>query len=796
MAEAISIPSPSLFLGSSPDPNTRNTPVRRPPRRSHIQSSNPPLQHSESNGITKRKQSKSRNGCITCKAKRLKCDETKPSCQQCARRSVTCGGYKKDFKWRPFEEASFTGKASSAKNRKAAASSPVSTHVSSTGSTPKSVSQPLSSQESLQNAFMHPHGLLPSALHNPPMTSFEASYSPETDICVLPQHSSYTTAPHPLSSGDSFDQTLLDSNSVYEPSSADFRRTRTTAPSSISSGQSPRLVDLLLPETDLHAPPEEYVSYRAQYPESFYQPTSYTPANELVEDEDIEEIPRDFSSDHESLVIRLPSLSPSPSNSSSSSSESVYFPMLTLPQFPMNSPEMLTRRFDRDTCGILSVKDGPTENPWRTLIWPLARDCPALYYAIASMTSFHQSKDSAQLRMQGIAHMSTAIQILASGLENMRYEAAISTTLVLAFSESWDQHISTGINHIKGAKLLLDRELARHNLVPLRGEERTRLQFLCNTWIYMNVIARLTSSDNDQSDDFDAVSEMLCSNDEEYTELDPLMGCANTLFPIIGRVANLVHKVRNMDSNSPSIISQALQLKTQLETWVPPAHIEDPEDETTSPHDSERTAIAYQYATLLYLHQAVPEIPSLSSSELAKKVMCELATVEPRSRAIIVQIFPLMAAGSEAVAEDREWVRNRWEMMSARMKIGVIDRCADVTKEVWKRRDDAFQHATYQEDTLNEPFMPNRLKRDFSLMSEGVGDGDEFSWGDLGNKRLALSRPIAFDSPQPLTVKAEYGESRRRSISTTEALDPDLTVKGRLHWLGVMKDWGWEILLG
>lgn len=49
-------------------------------------------------------------GCITCKSKRLKCDETKPTCQQCRKRSVPCGGYKKDFKWRPFEEATFTNK--------------------------------------------------------------------------------------------------------------------------------------------------------------------------------------------------------------------------------------------------------------------------------------------------------------------------------------------------------------------------------------------------------------------------------------------------------------------------------------------------------------------------------------------------------------------------------------------------------------------------------------------------------------------------------------------------------------
>lgn len=49
-----------------------------------------------------------RPGCLTCKAKRLKCDETKPSCHQCERRKVECGGYKKDFKWRPFEETTLS----------------------------------------------------------------------------------------------------------------------------------------------------------------------------------------------------------------------------------------------------------------------------------------------------------------------------------------------------------------------------------------------------------------------------------------------------------------------------------------------------------------------------------------------------------------------------------------------------------------------------------------------------------------------------------------------------------------
>ncbi|KAF2223655.1 hypothetical protein BDZ85DRAFT_112389 [Elsinoe ampelina] len=44
------------------------------------------------------KQTKSRGGCQRCKSKRLKCDETKPACDQCSRRGVVCPGYKVEFK--------------------------------------------------------------------------------------------------------------------------------------------------------------------------------------------------------------------------------------------------------------------------------------------------------------------------------------------------------------------------------------------------------------------------------------------------------------------------------------------------------------------------------------------------------------------------------------------------------------------------------------------------------------------------------------------------------------------------
>ena len=57
-------------------------------------------------------------GCVTCKAKRLKCDEGKPTCLKCKKRDVKCEGYKKDWKWRPCETEAFTIKTEAPKPKK------------------------------------------------------------------------------------------------------------------------------------------------------------------------------------------------------------------------------------------------------------------------------------------------------------------------------------------------------------------------------------------------------------------------------------------------------------------------------------------------------------------------------------------------------------------------------------------------------------------------------------------------------------------------------------------------------
>lgn len=571
-----------------------------------------------------------------------------------------------------------------------------------------------------------------------------------------------------------------------------------TTASSFSSGQSPALADLLLPGTDLNAPSPDFMEYPPPQSDVPYQPGGYPlPDHTIDEDEEVEEIVRQPEFNAEAWIMRLPS--PSPSSSSSSSDGSRFDPFHIIYRQPVvhaDSPEMLMLRFDRQTCGILSIKDGPTENPWRTLVWPLARDSPALYHAISSMTAFHTSKERPEMRVEGIEHMRRSIRSLAIGIESMRTDIALATTLVLAFAESWDQHVSTGIEHLRGARALVNQALTRYRHGSLSDDDETTLKFLFNTFVYMDVIARLTSIDNDESNDSDPVLWTPSGFFTANNEIDPLMGCATTLFPLIGRVANLVRRVRKCDCNSVAIISQAMALKSAIEEWTPPQFFEPPEDPTSEITHSLQTAEAYRWATLLYLHQAVPEIPSLSAGQMAKKVLVFLATVPPSSRAIIVQIYPLLAAGCEASSmEDRAWVEDRWAAMAQRMLIGNVDRCWEVIREVWDRRD-AYDVKMVQRDQRRVASRApsgfttpmESMKRKFSFEEQDIVGSLEWSEPFNGGDRKRRATNGEMGMPAPISLH----QLRNQSIDTTSNFEFERTVRGRLHWVGVMKDWHWE----
>ncbi|KAK6454700.1 fungal-specific transcription factor domain-containing protein [Scheffersomyces xylosifermentans] len=284
-------------------------------------------------------------------------------------------------------------------------------------------------------------------------------------------------------------------------------------------------------------------------------------------------------------------------------------------------------------------------------------------------------------------------------------------------------------------------------------------------------------------DNFDSFS-----YNTEY--VDPLLGCAQSLFSIMGRVANLIAKVRKMrrkeaeckniknagsSRNTLKTISQASELKQQLTCWkstITASMVNQSnmyEDNNGNAWDIPSciaTAEAYKFATLIYLHQAVPEIPSPSSHSLAEKIFILLASIPSTSDLSTVHIFPLLVASCEAEqGEEREWCESRWSILSQKMWIGNIDRALQVVKEVWKRKDE---------------YLKKKRRGEFeegSKKAPGAKE-DEDSLRNISTQISGLMSVINNDQ------------------NSTPIDDIRGGISSKLHWSTVMKEWGWEVLLG
>ena len=184
--------------------------------------------------------------------------------------------------------------------------------------------------------------------------------------------------------------------------------------------------------------------------------------------------------------------------------------------FDVSSPEMLIQRFFASTCSIMSIfpvdtMTSPQSNPWQSLIWPMVftGPFPMLYHSILSMACFHGSQEEPSLRQEGMMHMRTSLDLLQKDQAwlSLPIEITLATCISLAFSESWmcwNTSIKSGAGYVRNAKQCIMHALM--NGAQTRTQKR-QLRFLCKTYLYIDVIARLTSVDSDVSNDaFDNIA--------------------------------------------------------------------------------------------------------------------------------------------------------------------------------------------------------------------------------------------------------------------------------------------------
>lgn len=942
---------------------------------------------------------KSRNGCITCKLKRLKCDELKPYCLNCTKKNIKCGGYATRFKWRSFNDG---------KEPHHDLQSATTFVLNSTDETTSSISLPhvpkqhivhepsrlttlvksepsedvraLLLKQHLELASLSVVGkstrdikfdneLLAKGIN--PDTYDDAksakrmrrsfSYTDARSSTTASMHRSYSTSTCNTLEVQSFRDEVRKSGGLESLAEAAVDEMKSKSPIALSHSPMHFEPDSLslshfhqekTPKLVGSVPTPREWTFNGNLPNSSEIPTPHardtmsdlnlTPSltaliNYVFTNDDVNKgadpgamklgglseaplSPLDltvnggnnldmamsppFHNRRGSILKHLghqdsPGAIVRSSNRSSFSPDKLLMEVGDqLSQYEPLSPsiastsslqsllrssenEQILFLFSTYTCGIMSIKAGVAENPWRNVILPLATNYSYLFNSIASMTLFHLAGNSklgdksAGLRSKGYFYMKKCIIELASGLTKMDNnivcenqlpaDIALATCLNLAVSESWDTQTSSGIAHLKGAKSMIHKVISlikqhasnvvsraqlkdgdhrptddvKKKLVLVTDEEWRRieeaaiepasnsgagissvfvprnLQILFNAWIYFEVLSQMTSytfhddkgidlvatitkiihqtqkkrdedsskgskhseqseSPNSDSHELNAIAnhpfglfenfESIFSNNDY---IDPLLGCAQSLFLIMGRVANLISKVCDKRTDKRPVrtslanISTASELRKQLLDWKP--NITPPMDDINSEGQSPNstwdtyscvsTAEAYRYATLLYLHQAVPELPSLTSHQLAEKILVLLASIPTDSNLHIIHIFPLLVSSCEAnPGEEREWCVQRWSLLIDRIWIGNIDRALEVVKEVWRRKD---EHTRKMRRDLDDSTFANKMD-------------------------LEDTSSVSFNVP---------------GLGTSDSADSQKGIGSRLHWSSVMREWGWEVLL-
>lgn len=676
----------------------------------------------------------------------MKCDEKKPTCNQCARRRIECGGYRMDVRFKTAREP----KRNSA-------------IIKNQGQTTFQANRPRAASRGSQNSRRD----AAAGLDIDPGGTYEFQAQNMVSGRPLSENTMDLTF---------LDPDVLSSRSMPTPQSLELLNMPDvglhTSPPFLQTD------DILNPDFPMQGLGQLSAEVNAQSYTQDYGPPFWN-INYFLED----------------YVNSLPSTPMMPADLGLSLGASVEDDTMR-PKVLEDERERITMLFLKTTCHNLTIEEDPDKNPWKTVIWPMTQQYPALYHALAALTCFHTSKAQPQLRTDGQRHLHTSAHLLSVGINNSEIplDAALAATLALGFAETWDgESTATGMTHITGAGILLQQMLSNQNTGAYTREEEVRLEFLYNTWNYMDVMARFTCLDLCPPVPENLVAATVGRLDFSSTKLDPLMGYATTFFPIMRQVADLMCRVRirNAPRNSPAIISQALELKRDIEDWVPPIDLETIDDHSQLMTDAIQTAEAYRWSILSLLFQAVPELPNLTSyGELAEKVLVYLATIPLSSPTIIVHILPLMVAGNDAVdPEDRDFVRSRWKSMSARLVTGIVERALEITEEVWKRRDDFLaRRAPLLLDDTAAAAQPSDAISPTNHAGYGTGSGA----GSPSSGGHPANAPQARPSSRKVNAFPMSAAFKKGVDTITRSGCIDYTVKGSLHWLGVMKEWQWQ----
>ncbi|KAF2703932.1 hypothetical protein K504DRAFT_417405 [Pleomassaria siparia CBS 279.74] len=680
------------------------------------------------------KKTKSRNGCGRCKLKRLKCDETSPSCLQCRKRNIACPGYEKTLKW----------------STKYELLQPI--HF---GSPPEPTLQPdinqgppLASDITLSpevvSGFEALAAVLPTrkkraetnptvpARHDSPIDVVADSISNATGVDITVEEapvevdqtgSNFPTVDEELNDLDAllYDDMLEVINAQYEAFNDD------DAP--IDFPNLAPLIDLDVDEEEVQRPPEDKSLSLG--------PTTSRLSRSLLLD-----------------YYRFPS--PSPTTSSLRDVES-----------------MLVQHYFKDVCVLFSSFDSLL-NPFRTTIGRIFQESPSgtesgIFYAIQSMAAAHLANSFPDMATVGMEMQRKSCESLQEELALVKADTGQTscartflTIILLGMTTSWHESSALGEDYLSTARsLILPKLLSSSEDEQVQRET----QFFEESLIYWEMLIGFVTQDT-----FDFSSgprlrsraipqkpALVARKPDGKIVPHPWTGIAPTIQILFAEVGRLIRRERMLDMHGAvdlqrrqdNLLNAATLEEDLLEAEFPMAdELADAGDARTSRDHFVVIAEAYRCAGLLELYRVFPSIlrkrlgtdkftwtdsnfefptPRFNTSyedndtklwinSLALHILKTLETLPTSSGTLCIQPILLLAAASEL------------KLVSS---LDFFDMHANDTKVLRAR---AFAHMRLQECALRLPAKPMRkileLVKEVWRRLDGDGGRDAF-WLDV-----------------------------------------------------------------
>lgn len=654
----------------------------------------------------RRKKPKSRNGCSRCKLKRLKCDETAPSCLQCQKRNVLCPGYRKKLKWSTKYEV-FAQPVPSVRKQDTTKHLVVSENDAPYGRDlvreieavaavlPKKEGDGKESSTSLDSDTSATVGRRPET---PSQASTSISGAASTGL-----------------NGDDFDH------------------------STIPDGEPP------VPFTDIPLNSNSHT------------PHNFTDANHKLDYESEEEIT--VPADTDAYVETGSSVT---SNFTMDDMQVSRLPS----SIPTDTIEMsLIQHYFREVCVLFSSFDSLL-NPFRTAIGRLYQESPSLYYAIQSMAAAHLANIRThmdvvgrQMQQKASAHLQVELPLIQSGKKNGT--ATFLSIILLGMTTTWHESSALGEDFLFTA-----RSLILPTLLGASGQEtRKEARFFEESMIYWEMLMGFVTND---STSFYPGAPVQSTSSMERAPIardrfgmiipHPWTGIAPTIQSLFAEVGRLVRRERLLHMGSVldlSEVSESLLLAASLEEDLLAAEyplaeeLADPGDDRTAKRDFIVMAEAYRCTGLLELYRVFPpllqkrlgtstststipiseshtnaaltntantphfefETPhttpdaNLWISSLALHILSLLASLPSSSGTCCLQPILLVAAASELklvtsldffdlyaneqrIRDARAFVSQRLEEYAVRLPAKPLRKTIELVREVWRRLDE------------------------------------------------------------------------------------------------------------